>query len=163
MQIPIVDENDNIIKYKNRDDRNPMDIIRITAIWIQDEKGDILLQQRKLTKKNSPGKWGPGASGTVEEGETYEGNAYKEIEEEIGVKNVNLIGSKKFFGESMTGGKRFAQLYLCTLHRDQELLPEEDEVEQLKWFTKEELLSFYRERPSEFVGLMKDILEFLYR
>lgn len=160
MKIPVVDENDNLIRFKEREDRNPDDIIRITSIWITDIDGNILLQQRKLTKKVNPGKWGPGASGTVEEGETYESNAYKELEEETGIKNVSLTQSKKFFGKTNTG-QRFAQLFLCEISRNQKLIPEETEVEELKWFSKEELLNFYKEKPENFVGLMKDLIDFL--
>lgn len=160
MKIPIVDENDNIIDYKNRSDRNINDIIRITAIWVTDKKGNILLQQRSFNKKVNPGKWGPGASGTVEEGETYESNAYKELEEETGIKNVSLIKSKKFFGKTNTG-KRFAQLFLCEIDKNQELIPQEEEVEKLKWFSKEELLSFFEKEPEEFVGLGRDLMSFL--
>lgn len=160
MKIPIVDENDNIIMVKDREDRNPDDIIRITAIWITDSNGNILLQQRSLNMKDNPGKWGPGAAGTVEEGETYESNAYKELEEETGIKNISLTKSKKFFGKTNTG-KRFAQLFLCEINKDQELVPQEDEVQKLKWFSKEEVLNFYKEKPEEFAGLMKDLIDFL--
>lgn len=160
MKIPIVDENDNVIRVIEREDRSPNDIIRITAIWITDKDGNILLQQRKFTKKVNPGKWGPGASGTVEEGETYESNAYKELEEETGIKNVSLTKSKKFFGKTNTG-ERFVQLFLCEINKDQELVPQEDEVQELKWFSKDELLSFFKEKPEEFVGFGKDVIDFL--
>lgn len=150
MKIPIVDENDNIIGYKERGDRNPDDIIRITWIWITDDKGDVLLAQRCLNKKDNPGKWGPAVAGTVEEVETYEINAYKELEEEIGIKNEKLIESKKVFLNSPTG-KKFCQLYGLQLSRDRELIIEKDEVEQVKWFTKKELKEYFEKSPQDFV------------
>ncbi|MEI6580620.1 MAG: NUDIX domain-containing protein [bacterium] len=159
MKIPIVDENDNIIGVKDREERNFNDIIRVAVIWITDKNGNILLQQRKFSKKVNPGKWGPGVAGTVEEGETYESNAYKELEEEIGVKNVSLTKSKKFFGETNVG-RRFAQLFLCEISKDQELVPQEDEVQELKWFSKEEFMNFYKEKPEEFPSLIKDLIDF---
>lgn len=158
MKIPIVDEQDNIIEYKDREDRNPNDIIRITAIWINDESGNILLQQRKLSKKVNPGKWGPAVSGTVEEGETYELNAYKEMEEEIGVTGIKLVESKKIYGITNTG-KRFAQLYIGQIDSNHKLIPQLNEVEELKWFSKEELVDFYNKSPEFFVRLMKDLIE----
>ena len=156
MKIPIVNERDEIIGYKDREDRTPGDTIRITAIWITDENGHILLQQRKLTKKYNPGKWGPAVSGTVEEEETYDSNAVKEMEEEIGLTNIPLEKSQKFYGLSNTG-KRFCQLYTAKIPRETKLIPEEDEVENLKWFTKEELKKYLDENPNEFVGLMQDL------
>ncbi len=160
MRIPIVNENDEIIGYKDRKDRNPDDIIRIVIIWIMDENENILLQQRSLKKKVAPGMWGPAVSGHVEEGEDYDFSALRELEEEIGLKDIKLIKSKKFFGTGESG-KRFAQLYLAQINSDSPLLPQDSEVEQLKWFSREELLDFYKKEPEKFPALMKDLIEFL--
>ena len=150
MRIPIVNEKDEIIEHKDRDAKKPEDIIRITAIWITNENGDILLAQRALTKKDNPGKWGPSVAGTVEEGETYENNAYKEMREEIGVENVPLKLSEKMFLDSPTG-KKFCQMYEAVLSKDAKFIIEEKEVAQIKWFTRVELKKFYNEKPEEFV------------
>lgn len=158
MKIPIVDENDNIIRYKDREDRNSNDIFRITAIWVKDEDGNILLQQRKLNKKINPGKWGPSVSGTIEEGETYESNAYKEMEEEIGVKNFKLTEVRKIFREPKSG-RKFVQLYTCVIPRNYELTSQEEEVEQLKWFSRQELLDIHNKNPNDFVDFMKDLID----
>lgn len=89
-KIIIVDENDTIIGHKNRDSMEDGDMYRVSALWIQNSKGDILLAQRSFDKRNDPGKWGPAVAGTVEEGETYESNIIKEAEEEIGLKNSHF-------------------------------------------------------------------------
>jgi len=85
MKIPIVNEQDEIIKVVDIKDRKPGEICRITGLWLTDPEGNILLAQRAFNKKLSPGLWGPAAAGTVEEGETYESNIIKEAEEEIGL------------------------------------------------------------------------------
>jgi isopentenyldiphosphate isomerase len=163
MKIPIVNEEDEIVGYKDREDRNSSDIIRITSIWITDENGNVLLQQRNLNKKYNPGKWGPAVAGTVEEGETYESNAYKEMKEEIGIEGIKLKESKKFYGETTVNvGKRFCQLYTAQIPRIEELVIQEDEVEQVKWFTKDELLEFFKEKPDNFVGAMKDFIKLFF-
>lgn len=150
MKIPIVDENDNIIGYKERKNRNPEDIIRITSIWITDNNGNILLAQRSWNKKDNPGKWGPAVAGTVEEGESYESNAYKELAEEIGIKNEKLIESEKVFLNSPTG-KKFCQLYGLQINREREFIIEKEEVEQVKWYTRDELKKYFTEKPQDFV------------
>ncbi len=82
----IVDSNDNPIGAKHRQDKQYDDIYRVAALWLTDSiTGDVLLAQRKWTKKNNPGKWAAAVSGTVEPNETYEINIVKEIEEEIGL------------------------------------------------------------------------------
>ena len=90
MKIPIVDENDNIIGYKDREHKRSEDIFRITHVWIFNKKNQFLIAKRHHSKKVSPNKWSPAVAGTVEEGESYESNARKEAEEELGLKNLNL-------------------------------------------------------------------------
>ena len=80
MKIPIVNEQDEILGYKDRDGKNREDISRITALWLTDFDGNVLLAQRAFNKKRSPGLWGPAVAGTVEEGETYE-EKIKSLEE----------------------------------------------------------------------------------
>lgn len=161
MKIPIVDENDNVIGFKERDDRNPKDIFRITSIWITDENDNILLQQRKLNKKINPGKWGPAVAGTVEEGETYESNAYKEMGEEIGVCGVELVKLEKVFREPKSG-RKFVQLYSCKIPHSYNLKAQEDEVEQLKWFSKNELIDLYNKKPQDFVDFMSYLINNMF-
>ena len=161
MRIPIVNEKDEIIGYKEREDRNIEDIIRITAIWITDEKGNVLLQQRKFNKKVNPNKWGPAASGTIEEGESYESNAYKELEEETGIKGINLTPIKKTLGRTANGGRRFAYLFTGNVMRSQKLIPQETEVQQLKWFSITKFKNYLKEKPDDFVGIIEDIILFL--
>jgi len=87
----VVDENDQLIGYKERSKIDfKKDIYRIGALWLTDGTGQILIAQRKLTKDKDPGKWGPAAAGTVEKSETYESNAYKEAQEEIGLVGVKF-------------------------------------------------------------------------
>jgi len=106
-KIIIVDENDKIIGYKERGTLNFRDIYRVSALQVKNSVGQILLAQRKLTKKKNPGKWGPAVAGTNDEGETYESNIIKEAEEEIGlvdfemkVKNKQRVdeGFSNYFG-----------------------------------------------------------------
>ena len=152
MQIPIVNENDEIIEYKDKKeaDKNPELIYRVSSLWVTNTDGKILLAQRAFNKKHDPGKWGPAVAGTVEEGETYESNIIKETEEEIGLKNIKLIpGTKK---RKITAYNYFVQEFLLTLpagFNDFEV--QKDEVEQIKWFTEEELKKKLAEHPDDFL------------
>ena len=51
MKIPIVNEQDEIIGYKERNDLDTKDIIRVTGLWVTSSEGDILLARRALIKK----------------------------------------------------------------------------------------------------------------
>lgn len=149
MKIPIVNEQDEIIGYKDRSDRNHNDITRVSALWLTDSKGDILLAQRALNKKHDPGLWGPAVAGTVEEGETYESNIIKEAEEEIG-----LIELKPTIGPKLkrsTSHTYFVQWFTVVVDEKYPFVKQDEEVEALRWFSKDELQNLLKEKPEIFL------------
>ncbi len=134
----IVDENDKVVGYKNRDEIELSDIYRVMGLWITNSKGDILLAQRSMNKKNDPGRWGPAVAGTVEEGETYDSNIVKEAFEELGLKDVQpMIGPKV----RMSGMHQYwLQWYSLVVDKQIEYFkPEPKEVMAIKWFVPSEL------------------------
>jgi isopentenyldiphosphate isomerase len=159
MRIPIVNEQDEVIEYKDRDDVMDGEIVRITAIWVTDGNDNILMAQRSFKKKHSPGLWGPGVAGTVEEGETYESNAYKELEEELGITGVKLKPIKKILYTSRTGSK-FCYFYNLEVPIDTQFKIQENELEQVKWFSKEELKNLLNTKPEDFVHALELLKEF---
>jgi len=149
-----VDSEDSQIGLMAREEIDPTkDIYRVTAIWLTNEKGEILIAQRKHTKKVNPGLWGPAVAGTVEEGETYESNAYKELEEELGVTDVTLEKGPKIFVEAPR--KYFVQWYMATVDREVESFTiQEEEVEQIRWIPLDELQKDVSEHPDLYVPAM---------
>lgn len=148
-RIPIVNEHDEIIGYKERDAVAQGDIYRVSALWITDEHGRILLAKRSHQKKNDPGKWGPAVAGTVEEGETYESNILKEAEEELGLKDVR----PRFLEKFPVSKERhfFRSWYTLTIPSTTPLTLQEEEVAEIKWWGREELRQMIAEHPEEFV------------
>ena len=154
-KILIVNEQDEVIGAKERGTLiDDVDIYRVAALWIQNSKGDMLLAQRAFTKKNDPGKWGPAVAGTVEEGETYESNILKEAEEEIGLTNAKLEISEKRL--RLGKHKHFTQWFFAIVDKDiSEFTKQDEEVEQIKWFSKEELQKELANNPDQFLGAVK--------
>lgn len=163
MKIPVVNEKDEIIGYKDRKDRNTQDITRVAGLWVKDKENNILLAQRALHKDHDPGLWGPAVAGTVEEGETYESNIIKEAEEEIGLVGFKPIPWKKSL--KSTSHKYFSQRFVTVVDHDYPFVKQDDEVEALKWFSKTELLSLLKENPeiflASFPSYVDEINEFL--
>lgn len=154
--IPIVNESDKIIKYKQRGTLDQSDIYRCSALWLTNSNGEILLAQRKFTKKNDPGKWGPAVAGTNEEGETYESNMIKEAEEELGLKGCTL---EKSDIKTRRSGKHnyFAQWFTLIIDRKiEDFTIQEDEVEKIKWFSKDGLLKELEDNPDKFLKSIKE-------
>lgn len=82
---------------------------RFSSIALVDQRGWILLQERDEHPLIDPEKWGfPG--GGVEEGESYEEAAYRELAEETGVKlaeGLELFDRVTFYSESCGGFDEF--------------------------------------------------------
>ncbi len=151
MKIPIVDENDNLIEYRERDNRDENSIYRVSSLWVTDTEGKILLARRAFNKSHDPGKWGPAVAGTVEEGETYEENIIKEAEEELGLKNIHpTLGLKK---RRQTKWNYFVQEFLLTLPAGfNDFKVAEDEVAEVGWFSEEEIKRELKENPGDFLN-----------
>jgi isopentenyl-diphosphate delta-isomerase len=163
MKIPVVDENDVQIGLKERDELKSGDFYRVAALWLTNSKGEILLAQRALSKKNSPEKWGPAVAGTVEDGETYDSNIVKEIFEEIGVSVSidELTKGPKVFVKTTEKGF-FDQWYFYTidLPSDEFVIPE-DEVTQVRWVSRADFDTWYAERPEDFLSNISQWLPYL--
>lgn len=156
--IVIVDENDNTIGQKAREDVRSEDIYRVAALWITNPSGQILLAQRALTKSHDPGKWGPAVAGTVEDGEDYQTNIIKEAEEEIGVKNIQTrLGPKDRIRGKHTV---FVQWFFLEIDKPaQDFSVQKEEVEQVRWFAKGYLIKDVDDYPEKYLPRMPQIIE----
>lgn len=162
MRIPLVNEQDEIIGHKLASERTSDDLYRVTGLWVTNDKGDVLLAQRSLNRRTSAGCWGAPVAGTVEEGETYESNIHKETAEEIGLSGVELkqeIKSRRV-SNHVYPHKYFMQWYSAVVPTDYPFVLDRLEMEQVKWFTKDEILSWYKEKPEEFVTNFDETLKY---
>jgi len=149
-RIIIVDENDNVIAHKERGTVAVSDIYRVSSLWITNTRGDVLLAQRTFAKGNNPGKWAAAVNGTVDEGETYDSNIIKEMEEEIGLTGIVPTKGKKM--RISNQHNFFVQRYTLCIDRPAESFTiQEDEVERVRWFTRAELDTLLRHDPTIFV------------
>ena len=149
-RIIIVDGDDRVIGHKERGTLVREDIYRVSALWVTDSEGNILLAQRKLTKTHDPGKWGPAVAGTLDEGETYESNVIKEAEEEIGLKDIAPIQGPR---QRISGEYNFFdQWYMLTVDRPaEEFTIQEEEVEQVRWLSPGELRRELIDHPENYL------------
>jgi len=159
MKIQIVNKHDELIGTKQRSTLDyTTDIYRVSALWLTNSRGQVLMAKRAATKDKDPGKWGPAVAGTVDEGETYDQNIYKEAEEELGL--TGLIFTK--LGKTRITHPRhyFCQWYSITLDRDvKDFTPQEAEIDELGWFDVEQMKQELRDNPDKFVPAMQQIVE----
>lgn len=154
----IVDDNDNVLAYKEKSDIDfSREIYRVSALWITNQQGEILIAQRKVSKDYDGGKWGPAVAGTVEEGEDYEINIYKEAEEEIGLTGEKFsLGPKQHF----TAPKNyFCQWYTAVVNRGAEtFVVQPEEVEAVVWISPSQLAKEVAEQTDKYIADMPEIL-----
>jgi isopentenyldiphosphate isomerase len=158
-KIIIVDKNDKQIGVKDHENYDSKkDIYRVSALWITNSQGQVLMAKRALTKRQHPGKWGPAVAGTIEDGETYDSNIIKEAEEELGLKNIK---PKKIFKHLINGKYvHFTQWYKLALDKPLDyFIPDPEEVAEIRWFTKEELRSVDSELTDGVLESIKDLLK----
>lgn len=154
----VVDDNDQIVDYKLREDIDwQKDIYRISALWLTNSQGQVLIAQRVLTKDKDPGKWGPAAAGTLEKGEEYEFNIYKEAEEEIGLTGCRFkLGPKQRFYKPR---QAWCQWFIGVCDKKlEEFKLQEDEVEKVAWVNLEDLRKDVAKNPDKYVPSMKLIM-----
>lgn len=73
-------------------------ITRAVHIFVFNEKGELYLQKRSANKDTYPGYYAPSVAGHVGLGETSELSAYRELEEEIGIRiPLTYFGTFKCF------------------------------------------------------------------
>lgn len=151
--IPVVNKLDEIIWYKSRLDITSEDIYRVSALWIENSQGEILLAQRGFMKRNNPGKWWPAVAGTVDRWESYEENIYKEAEEELWIKWEEFEFVKKIYN---AGPKYF---YFCSWYelrldrKIEDFVIEYPQVESVRWFQKEEIKNMLKHVPEIVSGV----------
>jgi len=156
MRIIIVDDKDSLINYKERNKNDfKKDIYRVSALWIINSKGEILLAKRAYNKKQNHCKGCPAVAGTVEKGESYKSNIVKEAEEELGIKNIKLKKGKKDFVKGKY--KHFIQWFNLVIDKDiNKFKYLEEEVAEIKWFTKNENLNIIKNNSDEMLEEIKD-------
>lgn len=112
-------------------------------IWIINDKSEILVQKRALTKKNSPGKWDMPSAGHIAAGESITESCIRETREELGlyVNQDNFIFLKQFVNQK---GWELVQVFLLKNNTKVENMKlQKEEVEQVKWLNYYEFVKLF--------------------
>ncbi len=151
----VVDENDNIITTKERGKVLPSERVRIVAIWVENNRHEVLIAKRASTMSLDPGLWGPSAAGGVKVGSDYEHTALEEAEEEIGLKVSlsELIPKGKMLYETKKNGKRMCGVFTIKCNWPiEKFKTEPTEVDEIKWVSKQELAQDIKQNPQKYLA-----------
>lgn len=140
--LDVVDENNELTgKAMDRDVIHDQEILhREVAVWIMNEKGEVLIQKRSATKKNEPNMWGVTAGHLAVNEEPTLG-MLREMKEEIGInvlkEELELLSIEKC---DDVNNKCFVYMYFYqTDKKQEEYVLQKEEVSYVKYVTVEEL------------------------
>ena len=164
--ISIYDENDNYVGKDSRINMRKNNLIhRCTTILILNERNEILVQTRALTKEYCPGYLSAVSGGVLCEGESVEGNAQKELEEELGIDisktKYKLQFLRKYFYEEKNICKAWVYEYYIRITDDEirKIIFKDHEVDRIDWLSKNELLKIYENPESKITPAGKEIIK----
>jgi isopentenyldiphosphate isomerase len=126
--VAIVDEHNNVIGAAPRREMRAKHLPhRSTYILVFNSRGDLYVQKRTLTKDVFPGYYDPAAGGVVLAGESYETCARRELEEEMGIRDVPLTWLFDFYFAESERTRVWGGVFSCVY--DGEIVLQEEEVE----------------------------------
>ena len=149
--LDLVNENDEVIGKEDREIiyQKNMKNFRVINIIVVANDGKIVLPKRSNNRKLFPNCYDFSVGGHVSSGETYEEAAYRELEEELGISNVELeeIG---YFRPEELGTSSFSKLY--RLMYDGNFEYDKDGIAEIFYKTSDEIEKLLEEDVTMFKG-----------
>ncbi len=110
-----------------------MSKVEVSIVFIRNSKGEFFLHQRLASKKKFPNKFGIGAGGHIDEGETPENAAVRELFEETGLRTpVKYLFTMDF---DLPDFQQISHAYVT--ETDETLRTDETEWQWSGWMKKE--------------------------
>jgi len=149
----VVNERDEVIGRKSRHEVHRLGLMhRAVHVLVFNQRGEVFLQKRSMTKDRQPGLWDSSASGHVDSGESYDACALRELGEEIGL--VPSTPPQPLFklAASDQTDQEHVWVYRCEAEGPFTLHP--DEIEDGGWFSLPEVNRWISERPAELASAL---------
>lgn len=134
---------------------------REIAVWILNEKNEILIQKRAATKKLAPNKWAL-CAGHIISGETIIEAALREVEEEVGIKNLcpadlilfDIQKTSNITEDVQNNNYKYCYI-LKTNYKENEFVIQEEELSEVKYISMEELENLSKKESENYAGSLK--------
>lgn len=136
--LDIVDDDNKIIGKDLRSNchGNPKLKHRAVHILVFNSQGSLYLQKRSENKDIQPGKWDTSVGGHVDSGEDYEKAALREAEEELNIKNPDLIS---LYDYTMENTVECEKIRTFMTNYDGEITINPEEITEGKFWTMTEV------------------------
>jgi isopentenyl-diphosphate delta-isomerase type 1 len=146
--LDIVDGDDRIIGARPRGEVHRLQLRhRAVHILVFNPQGELFLQRRSVRKDVAPGLWDTSAAGHLDQGESYDSAASRELREELGIADEPLSRRFKLTATAATGWE-FVWVYRC--NTGQRLQIDSEEIAEGVWLTPAELGEALAREPERF-------------
>ena len=142
--IDVIDDNENIVATVKKSTAQKEHLLRWgTCILVYNAKGRLLIHKRAAQKKVEPNKWDFSVGGWLISGEKQNAGALRELEEEIGAKNVDLI----FLGKIRINYKTSNNIsYVYKTVYNGIIKPQKEEISECEWIKLDTLATLMHEK-----------------
>jgi len=157
----LVDEHDKEIGLMEKQEAHIKGLLhRAFSVMVFNGKGEMLLQQRALSKYHSGGLWTNTCCSHPRQGETTEQAAHRRLQEEMGfdceLKLHQTFIYKAPFDNGLTEHE-LDHVFVGTYNQDPHINPEE--VNDFHWISLSELDQQLRNQPEKFTVWFKMIMD----
>lgn len=136
----VVNGNDEVINNLPRKEAHDKKLLhRTISVLVFNDQGKVMLQKRSMKKDSNPGKWSNATGGHVGIKETYDETAKREVMEELKIEDKPVFIKKMIIHDP--AHTTMTQLYTIKSNGPFKFNPEE--TDEIKFFTKEELLKIF--------------------
>jgi isopentenyl-diphosphate delta-isomerase len=158
----LVDEQDKAIGEMEKMQAHRLGLLhRAFSVFILNSKGEILLQQRALSKYHSGGLWTNTCCSHPFPGEEVKDAAIRRLKEEMGLDHMSLTHSGSFIykAELDQGLTEHEFDHVFYGYCDTDPVLNRDEVEAFRWISPDELRKELKENPEQFTVWFRIIAE----
>lgn len=152
-KIVVVDENDVVIGAEYMRIAVEKGLIRrASRVYVFNESGQLLIQQRS-TKVAKPLMFDQSAAGHVDEGETYEEAARRELKEELGLEGYGLTVVATSFRDC----DFYNGIYKITIPNSTSINFDREELTHVMWWSPEQVDEALAKTPEKFTPAFAEV------
>jgi isopentenyl-diphosphate delta-isomerase len=142
----------------------PGQLHRAFSVFLRDDEGRVLLQQRAATKTRFPLRWGNTCCGHPAPGEDVRVAAARRLVEEVGVGGVALteVGVYSYYAEDPASGRveyEYDHVLLGDIPSGRGIMPDPDEVAGVRWVPLAELRAALVDDPRSYAPWLPGVTE----
>jgi len=163
--VQVVDEHDRPVNGATKDEIwKQGHWHRIVRIMVEDAQGRLLLQKRAPHKQPYPDRWDNSAAGHVDQNETYEAAARRELAEELGIERAELEPVDTFKSQKMYEWRklnRFNKTFRVVVNPN-EVHVDDPDIAEVRWMTIPDIRQLIAEHPDKVTDGLRDAIARYY-